>query len=288
MKNKTCYVCNAPLNFYLETKDYFHSKETFQLLQCPECQMIHTDPIPPPELMPSYYASENYISHNSEKLNLITVIYKIIRNISFNNKFKLISKYKASPSIIDYGCGTGNFLKYCKDKGCHVSGVEPNADARETASKLLDQTVFSDMTSITGIHNIITLWHVLEHLDDPVETITSLRKYMANDGYLIIAVPNYDSFDAQHYGSLWAGYDVPRHLYHLNQRAMHSFIHQLGMNIVQIHPMKFDAYYVSLLSEQYAGSGAFSYLRAIFNGFKSNRKAVASMNYSSLIYVIQQ
>jgi 2-polyprenyl-3-methyl-5-hydroxy-6-metoxy-1,4-benzoquinol methylase len=288
MIQKTCDVCNSPLIFFLETKDHFHSGEKFILLKCEECKLVHTHPVPSPEDMPTYYASDKYISHNSRKLNLFTAVYKLIRRISIKNKFNLITVYQSHPNIFDYGCGTGNFLKYCKDRGYPVTGVEPNEAARHTASMILNQPVLPKLSSLVRTYNVITLWHVLEHLHDPTETLKSLIKHLDNKGILIIAVPNYDSWDAHHYRSLWAAYDVPRHIHHYNQKAMDSLVNKLGMKIVKKHPMKFDAYFVSLLSEQYAGSGAFSYLRAILNGFKSNRKAVGSMNYSSLIYVIQR
>jgi hypothetical protein len=102
---------------------------------------------------------------------------------------------------------------------------------------------------------------------------------------LLIAVPNADSLDAKKYKENWAAYDVPRHLYHFTQSTMKRFFKKHKLEMVNILPMKFDAYYVSLLSEKYK-NGSNKYLSSLLTGYKSNTHAEKNTkDYSSLIYI---
>ena len=114
-----------------------------------------------------------------------------------------------------------------------------------------------------------------------------LISILDRNGILILALPNYKSLDSQHYGEHWAGLDVPRHLYHFSQKSVHQLAKSFGLNIVATHPMTFDSYYVSLLSEQYK-SGSKNYLKAFANGYKSNASAKKTNEYSSLIYILSK
>jgi len=134
--------------------------------------------------------------------------------------------------------------------------------------------------------DVITLWHVLEHLPKLEEHISIFKKLLKPEGAIIIAVPNYKSYDAEYYKNYWAAYDVPRHLWHFSERSMSNLFSIEKMKVVKILPMKFDSFYVSLLSEKYK-SGKMNYLGALKIGWLSNFKAKKSGEYSSLIYVIQ-
>ena len=99
-------------------------------------------------------------------------------------------------------------------------------------------------------------------------------------------MPNYKSYDAGHYKNFWAAYDVPRHLWHFNQKSIANLFETENLSVVKTLPMKFDAYYVSLLSEKYK-SGFMNPVKAFWIGLQSNLKAKQSKEYSSLIYVIK-
>ncbi|HMK06388.1 MAG TPA: hypothetical protein VK476_02595, partial [Flavobacterium sp.] len=106
------------------------------------------------------------------------------------------------------------------------------------------------------------------------------------DGTVLIAVPNFNSYDAKHYGKFWAAYDAPRHLWHFSKTAIKLLFEKQDMKLEKVLPMKFDAFYVSLLSEKYK-SGKMNLIKAFMIGLKSNWKGKENSEYSSHIYVIK-
>ena len=135
--------------------------------------------------------------------------------------------------------------------------------------------------------DIITLWHVLEHLPNLEEHIETFKRLLKPNGTLIIAVPNYKSYDAKIYKTYWAAFDVPRHLWHFSKKSIKILMETFNMNVVKMYPMQFDAFYVSLLSEKYR-TGRMKIFRPLFVGLFSNVKAVWSKEYSSIIYCVKK
>ena len=283
-----CPLCNSG-HFHNKviTKDHSVSGESFAIVECDKCKFNFTNPRPSEEEINSFYESENYISHSNSNRSILDLAYKTVRHFTLKSKVRLINKLSTKKTILDYGCGTGNFLKECQKNGWQITGVEPNQKANEFASKLTGQDIQKDLSSFSdeSQFHIITLWHVLEHIHDLNETIQKLRKLLKKKGYLIIALPNHNSWDAEHYGEYWAGYDVPRHLYHFDTDTMKTFANKHNLKIRHIYPQKMDAYYVCLLSEKYINRSNRP-LKAIINGNKSNRNAVSNNQYSSLIYIL--
>lgn len=286
-----CPVCNQDkFTSYITSKDYTITGEEFALQQCSHCQFILTNPRPASESIGRYYESDNYISHSGKSKTLFDKIYLTARNITLGWKHELIARYYSTPKrILDFGCGTGNFLNHMKQKGWDIRGVEPNTTAREKSNQLLSNQVFKELESLDDqCFEVITLWHVLEHIHDLNYTIQKLKNRLSTNGYLIIAVPNPNSHDSQYYRSYWAGYDVPRHLWHFTQETMRTLLLKNGLEIVQIEPMKLDAFYVSLLSEGYHNPNQnkmVSASKAFVQGLKSNWLAKKKNEYSSLIYI---
>jgi len=206
-------------------------------------------------------------------------------------KHQLIAEYYNEPKkILDYGCGTGEFLNYMKNKMWSIAGVEPNDKARQKANRLLngDEVTANIETIENRSFEAITLWHVLEHIHDLSDTIQKLKSQLSENGLLIIAVPNPNSHDCKHYKNYWAGYDVPRHLWHFTKDTMNSLLQKNGFKIIDIKPMKLDSFYVSLLSEKNKNpvqSKLFTSLKAFKEGLASNRSARKTNEYSSLIFI---
>jgi len=275
---------------YLEVKDHSVSGETFQLVLNESYGFLETLPHPKETQLSDYYKTEDYISHTDSKRNLFEKAYHFVRSISLKRKLKLINSFNSEEkNLLDIGCGTGDFLKVAQDNGWKISGIEPNDSARKIANKKTNNSVFNTEKLIqfkTHTFDVITLWHVLEHLPKLEEELTTLKSLLKENGTLIVAVPNFNSFDANYYKSFWAAYDVPRHLWHFSQQSIANLFGSKNMNVAKTLPMKFDAYYVSLLSEKYK-SGFMNPLKAFWIGLRSNIKAKQSKEYSSIIYIIE-
>jgi 2-polyprenyl-3-methyl-5-hydroxy-6-metoxy-1,4-benzoquinol methylase len=209
------------------------------------------------------------------------------RKRSLRWKLSLLPNRKGK--LLDYGCGTGEFLKTCQESGWIISGVEPSPIARKKANTLTGAEIKSSLPE-NDRFDAITLWHVLEHVSDLNNMVSQLANSLNDNGKLLIAVPNHESYDAKYYQQFWAGYDVPRHLWHFTQNSMQAILENNGLTIVNIIPMKLDSFYVSMLSEKYkqATYPLFQLPKAFWIGLISNWKAKNQNAYSSLIYVAQK
>lgn len=274
-------------NVYIKVQDYSVSNENFELLLDSDLELLKTHPQPALENLGSYYESADYISHTDSKRSLFEKMYHWVKSYSLKKKVRIINSYhNQKGSLLDIGAGTGDFLVTAKSAGWQTTGVEPN----ENAKKLAISKGISFENSIESIENqqfnVITMWHVLEHVPDVEYQIKQLKRLLKPNGTIIIAVPNYKSFDAQHYGKFWAAYDVPRHLWHFSKTSIEKLVSRENMKLVKILPMIFDSFYVSLLSEKYK-TGKMNFIKAFWIGLRSNLKANSSKEYSSHIYVIK-
>ena len=279
-------VFHKRLEPFLNCKDFTVSGETYEVMFNAEYDMLVTSPVPVD--LENYYKSENYISHTDSKKSLIDKVYQAVKNITLRKKLKLINSFNTeSKNILDVGAGTGDFLKICANNNWNVSGVEPSSDARNIAK---EKSVFlnDELFDIKDKKfDVITLWHVLEHVEKLSEYILKLNELLTENGRLIIAVPNHKSHDAEYYKEYWAAFDVPRHLWHFSQTSIKKIFSEDNLIVEKVLPMKFDSYYVSLLSEKYK-TGKMNPFYAFYRGFVSNFKARSTSEYSSLIYVLKK
>lgn len=275
---------------YSKVKDYSVSGEEFRLVENSEYGFLETIPQPSLGELPRYYKSEDYISHTDSQRNLFEKAYHIVRKISLKKKLKLINSFsKEKKHLLDIGCGTGDFLQTALQNHWTVFGIEPNEKARGIANKKTNNAVY-DTEQLLKLKahsfDVITLWHVLEHLPNLEEQVAAFKKLLKPNGTLIIAVPNYKSFDANYYKNFWAALDVPRHLWHFNKDSIAKLVAKVFMKVVKIKPMPFDAFYVSMLSEKYK-TGKMNTVKGVWIGLLSNIKSIATKEASSLIYVIK-
>ncbi len=277
-------------NIYIKVTDHSVSGDNFELIYNEELEMLETFPQPSSEKLPHYYKSEDYISHTDAKRNIFEKVYHVVKGIALKRKLALINEVSGGKnSLLDVGCGTGDFLQVAVNAGWNISGIEPNDQARNSANKKTNNSVY-DVGHLSNFEaqtfDVITLWHVLEHLPNLDAHFKILRKLLKPEGILIIAVPNYKSFDAKLYKEFWAAYDVPRHLWHFSQNSITLLGKKVNLEIIKTVPMKFDSYYVSLLSEKYK-TGKMNFFKGFWNGWRSNMNARKSGEYSSLIYVLK-
>lgn len=289
-----CPVCaSTVVHPLLTVKDHTVSKKKFAIWQCDACTLRFTQDAPDAATIAPYYRSEAYISHTNTGKGLINRLYQKVRQHTLKQKAALIaaSTQKQTGSLLDVGCGTGAFLNTMQSKGWRVTGVEPNSNARELARKLYglealegDQFYALPKSSF----DVITMWHVLEHVHELHAYVHQLKVLLKEEGKLFIAVPNYTSIDASLYGTNWAAYDVPRHLYHFTPHAIEVLLEKHGLKVVAKKPMWFDSFYISMLSSRYK-NGKTNLPGAFFIGLLSNVKALLKTDRcSSVIYIIER
>jgi len=266
-------------------RDHMVSGEDFELTYNAELKAYKTTPAPL-NLAP-YYDHPEYWSHQHQAKGFMAKAYGMVREFNVRRKLRWLKR--AAPNakkLLDYGCGTGVFLNAAKESGWHVEGVEPNAKAHNIAVQNGLKVCLDRKEVSLKPYDAICLWHVLEHLENPVEMKRWFQEHLSERGVLIIAVPNFKSWDAKHYGAHWAAYDVPRHLWHFSQESIEA-IFGSDFSVLKKHPMWFDAFYVSLLSEQYKG-GRSNWLNALVVGLWSNLMAIFTKEPSSITYVLKK
>lgn len=272
---------------YIATQDFSVTKEKFSLRLNKKYDYLETHPKPTPSELGRYYESEDYISHTDSKNNTLETMYHWVRAYALQKKHNLITSITKPPgAILDIGCGTGDFLKVMQSNRWDVTGYEPNTDAAKIA-KSKDINLINDLQYIPDhYYDVITMWHVLEHVSDVHKQAEELKRLLKPNGVLIIAVPNYKSFDAKFYKKYWAAYDVPRHLYHFSKRSIQLVFSEVGLKCIKIIPMYFDSFYVSMLSEKYK-TKKINYITACMVGLFSNLKGMFTRQFSSQIYVLK-
>lgn len=294
IRYEECPACKSrDIEPVLEAKDYTVSGETFSIWQCRNCTLRFTQNIPAAEDIGMYYQSSDYVSHSDTSKGIINKLYHSVRNITLQQKRKLIQQATrlSKGRLLDIGAGTGAFANTMKESGWTVTALEPDDTARANAFKnyglqlQLPQELFTQQPKS---FDAITMWHVLEHVHELHCYLDTFQQVLKTNSTLIIAVPNYTSYDAGYYKEYWAAYDVPRHLYHFSPTSMKLLLEQHGFAITSLKPMPFDAFYVSMLSEKYK-RGKNNYAKAVIVGLQSNLAASGKPEKSSsVIYIARK
>lgn len=288
-----CPKCkNSEFEPFLQCTDFTVTKEKFYIVSCKQCDFKFTNPRPESKSIHKYYDSENYISHSNNNSGFFNKIYHYIKKVTIKNKIRIIEKLQPkNKTLLDIGCGTGSFLGIIQSKGWNVKGIEPNEKARKAAIEDHSITVLDESELINLPNNsfsVITMWHVMEHVHSIKQRTHEIYNLLETGGFAIIAVPNHTSWDAKYYSEYWAAYDVPRHLSHFSPQTIKELFNESNLKHIKSLPMKFDSYYVSLLSEKYKNS-QLQPLKALLIGLYSNLKTNNNAEkYSSVIYVFQK
>ncbi|MDX1476148.1 MAG: class I SAM-dependent methyltransferase [Saprospiraceae bacterium] len=288
---EACPVCHStPLVHWNEVRDHSVTGEIFSVVECPQCALRLTQDHPGQADIGRYYQSDAYVSHTDSRKGLVNRLYHLVRSYMLGRKARLLMRHRKQGAVLDIGAGTGYFLDHMRQRGWHVSGLEPDARARKVAHARFGL----DLQTPDQLHwladdsfDAITLWHVLEHVHTLDAYLHTLHRILRPGGLLVIAVPNHTAFDAAHYGTDWAAYDVPRHLWHFAPKSMRTLHARHACRVTGQRGRPFDAYSESLLSERYRGS-ALGLLRAPVIGTFSNLRALFNQDRaSSVIYLAQ-
>ena len=289
-----CPACgSANVSKKFTAVDYTATGETFDVFECAACGMRFTQNAPIEQNAGKYYHSPDYISHSDTRKGIVNRIYHYVRSVMLRRKAKLVADVlgKTEGKLLDIGAGTGYFANEMKRAGFYVNAVEIDSGARKFALEHFGVTE-EDISALDKFpdenFDAFTMWHVMEHVYRLSEEWQKLHRLLKNNGRLIIAVPNCASADANHYKEMWAAYDVPRHLWHFNPHTMRLVAQQHGFKLVATHPMPFDGFYISMLSEKNKGA-SFPFVRGLWQGFKALSKASCNKEKSSsVIYVFEK
>lgn len=286
-----CPICSSPaLHAHISCVDFTVSKERFVVAKCDGCGFRLTNPRPSESEIGRYYQSEEYVSHSNTSKGAVNFLYQQVRKRALRSKLALVNSLSPKGSLLDIGSGTGHFLSTCKADNWTALGIEPDPKARQFATENfgLDAREESALPTLPDRgFEVITMWHVLEHVHRLNERVDELKRLLKPGGRIVIAVPNCSSLDAEIYSEFWAAWDVPRHLYHFTPADIENLFSRHGMQVERLLPMPYDSYYVSMLSEKYK-TGKVNMARAFLNGWKSNRAAAKTgKTYSSQIYIIK-
>lgn len=291
--NTNCLVCNSSsFNKLFTCTDHFVTGEEFELQRCSNCNFTFTQDIPSPEAIAPYYKSEEYISHSNTQKGLVNKLYHRVREIMLGKKHQLIKSLTPGKDLLDIGCGIGYFPYFMKGKGYNAHGMELDADARKFAEDNYQLKIDDPETLLsqeyTEKYNVVTLWHVMEHLHDPARYLKWIKKALKPEGSLVIALPNCASYDAKHFKKYWAAYDVPRHLWHFTPETFEPYLNQFGFELTEIKRLPFDAYYNSLMSAKYR-KDFIALVSGFLIGLISNMKSSSNpKTTSSVIYILKK
>lgn len=288
---KNCPACGEEkMTRILQAKDYTVSQNTFDIVSCVTCHLLFTNPRPEAEQAGYFYKSENYISHSNTQKGFVNKLYHAVRNITLKQKTNLIQAYQqGTKNLLDIGCGNGHFLHACQQRGWNTFGMELDPETAARAAVLTKQSISPNLQMIPEETHfeLISLWHVLEHVYEIDAYFEFFKKRLTPDGKLLLALPNSNSFDASYFNAFWAAYDVPRHIYHFNPETIQFVAKKHGFKLAKQKGQVFDSFYISLLSHEYK-TGSKKLVASFFVGLWSNILAYFKTgNYSSNIYIFE-
>lgn len=289
--NTKCPWCDSEnAQLHLNLKDEFLTQEAFQIYECKDCGLLYTMPRPDKDKIGDYYKSEEYYSHQENKQGFIPKLYEKVKTINLRNKYRMATEGLQIGKALDIGCGVGDFLHQMERNGWECIGVEPSKDAKNIAKKRVKGEILAieDLENIADeTFDLITMWHVLEHVDDLKWQLRQLERLVKSKGRVVIALPNYKSYDGQFYKAFWAAYDVPRHLNHFNKETLIKIFNSNNLVLRKTEKLVWDAYYISFMSEKYQNH-SLPLIRGAIQGLKSNCNARRSGEWSSLVYVFEK
>ena len=288
--NKKCPWCDSEkTQMHLWVKDYFLTGEAFEIHECLKCGLLFTEPRPDSNHIGKYYQSEEYYSHQENKSGFIQKIYESVKKVNLKHKRKLATKGMKVGTMLEIGCGVGDFLHEMEQRGWNCTGIEPSKEAKAIAQNRVKANILNpeDLATLKDeSFDLITMWHVLEHVDNLKDEVRHLQRLLKKGGRLVLALPNFKSTDAEYYREYWAAYDVPRHLNHFCRESITNIFKTTKLQLKKIDKLVWDAYYISYMSEKYKNH-TLPLLKGAVRGLMSNCKARKSGEWSSLVYVLE-
>lgn len=232
MEEVGCALCGGrDEEHFLERGDRLHtSLATFRYVRCRRCGLIYLNPRPIQGAMESYYPDryEGFITEKENCIFRLGAQYRMVKRCRAVMARHGLSKGR----LLDIGCATGDFLAAMRRQAWEVYGVEPVRLAAQEAQRRLGEKIFDglleDASFPDAYFDVVTLWDVLEHLHDPVSSLSEIHRILRPDGLMVLGVPHLASFDAALFGRYWIGWDAPRHLYAFDSDVLKALLSNAG------------------------------------------------------------
>jgi SAM-dependent methyltransferase len=244
-----CGICGSELGvpiFLAYDKNFKTTDRVFKIIECQECGVSQTLPLPDFSELIQYYphiyyptgpASEMYYKNHIERFQI--------------DKLKMIQSYSRIGKLLDIGCGVGHFIRTALNNGYEAEGVEFSEVAAVVGREQWNLKIISgDFLSIQFApesFDIITMWQVLEHLRQPREVILKIHSLLKPGGLLVIAVPNFSSIQARIFRNRWYHLDVPRHLFHYSPQSLTKILTTCNFHVEKIDHRSPEHNYAGIL-----------------------------------------
>ena len=224
MTNTPCPVCGAT------AAAPFHAKNGYTIVECAACQMRFVSPMPTPAELTAHYQNAGYFEGESEQGYLNYADMQKALRPHFQRRLQTIeTQLPQRGKILDVGCAAGYFLQEAQQRGWHICGMELSQEMAHSAEQLLHAPIYTALDAVPDRDfDAITLWEVIEHLPDPIETLRQLRDRLRPGGVLMLSTPNNGHWQALRAKELWIGYRPPSHLQYFTRETLTDTLHRAG------------------------------------------------------------
>jgi hypothetical protein len=263
LETSACIICNSiNASTFLKIHDRLKvTDDLFELKKC-ECGLVFLDPRPTIQEMDKYYDSQSYDPHNVEGKNMWNKVFKKIQFFTSCWKKIIIKNHAKRGNLLDVGGGESVFPSLMSKAAWNIT-VQDKFFFHDKNNQF---KTINDLNALNASNQFdaITLWHSLEHIHDIKELFNNLSKLISKNGTLFIAVPNFNAHERKKYGSDWAPYDVPRHLYHFTPKSLNLLLNNYGFHVVKQKGLMQDAFYNITLSMKYTLKGFVTAIMLLF------------------------
>jgi len=245
MEYVNCNLCGLDdTQVLFRKKDKFGiTEDEFNVVKCQQCGLLYINPRPDPEEMgrfyPEAYSWKETLEADSFLTKWVRRLEKGYRYHLLRNEVSKVVKFTARSSgkVLDVGCGTGDRLDVFRKNGFETYGAETSDSADYAREHLRLNVIKGDLFNASysdRFFDIVTLYNVLEHTHHPEEVCREIHRILKADGYLVIQVPNKNSFQCKIFKERWAAFDVPRDLYYFEPKTLISLFKKVGFKAERI------------------------------------------------------
>jgi 2-polyprenyl-3-methyl-5-hydroxy-6-metoxy-1,4-benzoquinol methylase len=236
-----CRICGQDTKMRCYAPAVEREGDRYDLYFCLRCRIGAIVPFPSAEVLSRLYASNSYRSDDGTRFNV--VLESFVRYFTAGKARKIRRFQKSRGSLLDIGCGRGLFLDIMKKHGWQVTGVEFNEETASYAKKAygIDVITQQAMSALPDeSYDVITLYHVLEHMQDPVAVLNTCVRLLKKHGLLVIAVPNLSSLQAVLGKANWFHLDIPFHLHHFTLAGLRRLLLKNTLELVRVQQFDFE------------------------------------------------